>query len=347
MIHLLQDPNFLPTIFSPALAEALTGCGLKADFLSLGRRRTRGRVRNTILQCLYAASQTRLFVRKPLQNMSPGDIAVVYESATLASRWLDCGFQHALVRKRIRYLPVFPDAWPLTHSWLCGSCSRRIELSTAVACVTPELVSLFRDRFPGKNVVLMEEPVPTERFRPVWTASGIPVICWSGPPQKLKEATSLLPVLESVFRKVPFRLRIVSGSRKPEFPATPVPVEWMSFDETDYASRFSDVDIAFARYRDTPYGVCKGNYKIKTYMAAGCAVVTSPVGYNRDLIRPGETGLFAKTRDEWEQAFLRLLQIPDERLAMRKAARAEAVVRFSQEAIAKKYTGVLAPLGVE
>lgn len=350
MIHLVQDANFRPTIYSDALAGRMSERGAPTDFVALGRAWNPARYQRTIskrfLQGAYAALQTRLFARTALKSMKPGDVAVVYESAPLTSHWLDAGFQRALVRRGVRYVPVFPDAWPLSAEWLRRCCERRVALASAVGCVTPGLVELFRTTFPGKRVLLLEEPVPTDRFAPVRETDGPPVVCWSGPPHKIDEVVRMLPVLESVARRAPFRLRVVSGLSRPEL-RTSLPVEWMPFDESDYQTRFAGADVAFARYRSSPYDACKGNYKIKTYLAAGCAVITSPVGYNRELILPCETGLFAKTRDEWEQAFLRLLENPAERIAMRKAARAEAEKRFSFKAIARQYAGVFRSLSLE
>ena len=63
------------------------------------------------------------------------------------------------------------------------------------------------------------------------------------------------------------------------------------------------------------------------------------------MIQPGINGLFASAPDEWEAALLRLLRNPDERLAIRKAARESAVQRFSYGAIAKQYAATLRNLG--
>lgn len=187
----------------------------------------------------------------------------------------------------------------------------------------------------------MEEAIDTDSYRPDFAKDDRTLI-WSGPPEKQKEVLDSLPVLESVFRKEPFRLRIASGQARPTF-KTIIPVDWIPFSEPP-SKQFSGAAIAFARYADTPYGRCKGNYKIKTYLAAGCAIVSNPVGYNHELIQPGVNGLFANTPEEWEAAFLRLLRNPEERLAMRKASRELAIRRFSYAAIARQYADVLAPL---
>lgn len=350
MIHFIQDTNFRPSIYSQELSDALCGQGIKADFISLGCRWNSKRYQQTIsnhrFRNFYATLQTRLFARSVLSRMAPGDVVVLYESASLASHYLDSGFQKALVRKNIRYIPVFPDAWPIVDGWLSDCCFRRGRMATMIGCVTPNLVSLFKKMMPEKPVFLMEEPVQTESFAPDWSPkeNEPPIIVWSGPPNKQAEVRKMLPVLESVYRQCPFRLRIVSGNARLVLPTTTVPWEWMPFDETSYAFGFSGSDIAFARYADTPYDRCKGNYKIKTYLAAGCAIVSNPVGYNHELIKPGVNGLFANTQGEWEAAFLRLLRNPEERLAMRKASRELAVQRFSNSAIARQYANVLDPL---
>lgn len=350
MIHLVQDANFQPTIYSPDLATAIANCGMPSDFVPLGRRWNPHCCRTATaipkLQDLYAILQTRPFARKALRHMAAGDIAVVYESAPLTSHWLDGWFQRALVRKGVRYLPVFPDAWPVTDGCLRPCCHRRIALATAVGCVTPGLVDLFRSIFPDKRVVLLEEPLPSGRFSPNWSEKGCPTVCWSGPPTKIDEVVRMLPVLESVARASAFRLRIVSGTERPAL-ETDLPFEWMPFDDNDYRSGFEGADIAFAHYDDSPFGACKGNYKVKNYMAAGCAIVTSPVGYNLELIQPGVNGLFANTPEEWRTAFLRLLRNPKERLNMRKAARESAVRRFAHPAIARQYAGILRQLAAE
>ncbi len=190
----------------------------------------------------------------------------------------------------------------------------------------------------------MEEAIDTNAFQPDFSTND-PVVVWSGPPHKIRETTSLLPVLESIHKIVPFKLRIVSGTKPPSFKAT-FPVEWVPFCGSVDGTAFRGATIAFARYANNEYFRCKGNYKIKTYLAAGCAVVTSPIGYNLDMIHPGVNGFFASTPEEWEAAFLQLLRDPVKRLAMRKVARETAIRRFSYDAVARQYARVLSENGL-
>ena len=350
MIHLCREPNFPLEIISPSLAEQMSEHGCSTCMSVIGRdgafQLMRSFLPRTFSQSVFSFLQTHFLCTDALSRVHRGDLVMVYETASIANRFADAAFQRAAVRKGAAYIPIFPDAWPLVKGWLSDCCRRRVELATVVGCVTPSLVDLFRKLFPDKRIVLFEESVPTDAFTPDWNEPDTPVVCWSGPPSKIGEVEKEIPVLEHIYHSHPFILRIISGCSPPRF-QTDIQIDWRPFSKNAYGQDFIGASIAFARYGDSPYNRCKGNYKIKTYMAAGCAIVTSPVGYNLDLIRPGETGLFAKTRDEWEQAFLRLLENPAERIAMRKAARAEAEKRFSFKAIARQYAGVFRSLSLE
>src|SRR5690606_34218117 len=96
-----------------------------------------------------------------------------------------------------------------------------------------------------------------------------------------------------------------------------------------------------AYYRDFPYGQCKGNYKVKTYMAAGKAIVTSPIGYNLNLIQHGENGLLASSPEEWEDALVKLLSDPAYAGRLGRVARKSACERYSYDALAPVYIETL------
>ena len=350
MIHICREPDFPLEIISTTLAEKMSALEHPTCMSVIGRdgafQLTRFFLPSTFYHPVFSYLQTHFLCTDALSNIHRGDLVMVYETASIASRFADAAFQRAVVRRGAAYIPIFPDAWPLVKGWLFDCCRRRVELATTVGCVTPALADLFRKFFPNKRVELFEEAVPTDAFTPDWIEPDVPVVCWSGPPSKIGEVEKTIPILERVHRFHPFVLRVISGCSKPRL-HTDIKVDWRPFSKTAYGRDFRGASIAFARYADSPYNRCKGNYKIKTYMAAGCAIVTSPVGYNLDLIRPGETGLFAASRKEWEAAFLRLLENADERLALRKAARAEAVKRFSETAIARQYAGVFRSFSLE
>lgn len=350
MIYLCVEPSLSYPLFSDALAVELTKLGHESLFVRIGEKRVESLARQffsfsrRLAHDIPAYLTTNLMSRSFLRKLQRGDVVIVYESFGLVSGWSDGWFHREVKRKGAKLVSLMQDAWPTVN---CPAhrkaCALRLSTADMVGAVTPNLKDLLQNFAPRTKVVLMEEAVNVDLFSPNFFINE-PVVIWSGPPSKQSEIAGLVPVLESVYEKRRFRLRIASGVSRPKI-TTSIPIDWISFIDS-YTDQFRGASIAFACYKDTAYDRCKGNYKIKTYLAAGCAIVSNPVGYNHELIRPGINGLFANTPEEWEAAFLRLLKNPDERLAMRKASRELAVKRFSYEAIAQQYAGVLSSLRV-
>jgi glycosyltransferase involved in cell wall biosynthesis len=76
---------------------------------------------------------------------------------------------------------------------------------------------------------------------------------------------------------------------------------------------------------DTEYNRAKESYKLKEYMAAGLAVVASPVGHNANTITHGEDGFLAETQEEWAAALLELIDDVEMRARMGAMARKRAL----------------------
>jgi glycosyltransferase involved in cell wall biosynthesis len=72
------------------------------------------------------------------------------------------------------------------------------------------------------------------------------------------------------------------------------------------------------------------------FMAAGLPVIANPVGANREMVVPGETGFLASTPDEWAVAIQRLAVDPELRARMgaagrRRVEREYSVARWSED----------------
>ena len=348
MLFFCLEPKSRLALFSDRFASEFIHFGLPASFRRTGSvllsRIVSRWIPGTAGHWLASSINSRLFCNRFFSEVSADDTVVLYATLGDLSDTSENCLLAKIKQKGAKLIVLMQDAWPIAsplHKSICRTC---IRYADAIGCVTPNLVSLFIDHYPQSVVFLMEEAIDVNAFHPSFSRNE-PTIVWSGPPHKTQEVYRMIPVLESVFEKKYFRLRIVSGTKPPAIESK-IPVDWIPFSE-DYQMAFQPASIAFAQYQDTPYGRCKGNYKIKTYLAAGCSIVTNPVGYNFELVKSGINGLFAETPEEWEAAFLRLLRNPEERLAMRKASRELAVRRFSYSAIARQYAGVLRRLGVE
>jgi glycosyltransferase involved in cell wall biosynthesis len=84
-------------------------------------------------------------------------------------------------------------------------------------------------------------------------------------------------------------------------------------------------DVGVMPLPDDDWARGKCGLKLLQFMAAGRAVVASPVGLNRELIRDGENGLLAADRQDWIAALRRLHRDPE--LARRLGRAGQQTVR--------------------
>lgn len=89
---------------------------------------------------------------------------------------------------------------------------------------------------------------------------------------------------------------------------------------------------------------CRGkcSFKIIQYMATGCPVVASNVGFNKDVVLQEETGLLVGA--DWAEALEFLVTNPDVREKYAARARASVVQRFDIGRISQSYEQILSEL---
>jgi glycosyltransferase involved in cell wall biosynthesis len=93
---------------------------------------------------------------------------------------------------------------------------------------------------------------------------------------------------------------------------------------------------------DGPFERGKCGYKLVQYMASGLPVVASPVGVNKDIVRPGWNGFLCETSEQWEEVLSRLISDAALRQKMGRNGAALARSHFSIEETASQYKGVIA-----
>ncbi|MBS3975504.1 MAG: glycosyltransferase family 4 protein [Syntrophomonadaceae bacterium] len=74
----------------------------------------------------------------------------------------------------------------------------------------------------------------------------------------------------------------------------------------DYLQELQQIDIGVMPLLDNVAGKGKCACKALQYMAAGIPAVVSPVGLNREVIKEGVTGFFARDAKEWYVKLMRL-----------------------------------------
>jgi glycosyltransferase involved in cell wall biosynthesis len=242
-----------------------------------------------------------------------------------------CEFEHALLRRGCRYVFNLLDDW-FSVPELRAAALERLRIAHLVIVPTDALKARVLDQASGRMVEVFEEPVDTERLYPSRTRPEGNVVVWAGNPHNFREIQELDDVLRDCHKEVPLLLRVVGGTRRPNLRLS-VPWEYRPYSLERERAGFEGASAAIAPLRASAYATCKGAYKIKTYFAMGIPVLASDVGYQSVLVRHGETGFLANTNDDWRAGLLTLLANRERAERMGRAARDEAVARFSHSVV--------------
>jgi glycosyltransferase involved in cell wall biosynthesis len=151
---------------------------------------------------------------------------------------------------------------------------------------------------------------------------------WTGTAASFVYLERLRAPLQAVGATVDLRLRIVSGATTP-FALGAVPVERVPWNLETEVTDLHDFDIAVLPLDDDEFERSKFPFKLLQYMAAGLAIVASPVGIVPALIEDGVSGLLATTAADWAQAFRRLAGDAELRRRLGAAAQRRAEAAFS------------------
>lgn len=276
---------------------------------------------------LIASSSLKALLRK----VRGGDMVWV-NGLTNVQADTQCRFEHQIKAKGAQYIFWLEDDL-LSVSYFEESVRVRIDLADAVAVVTPQLQSRVLRDYPHKKVILVEEPIDPQRTGQIIhpKAGELPVVAWTG-----RENLFRLPIvagmLTRVYEKVPFKLRIVCGQKRPKFDF-PISWEWKPYRQQQEARSFDGTLVGIATLEKRSYDESKGNYKVKTYMAMGLCPVVTRFGYNRNLIEHGKNGFLADTEDEWVEILTDLLRHPEKAIQIGLNARLFIKETYTHEKI--------------
>jgi glycosyltransferase involved in cell wall biosynthesis len=287
---------------------------------------------------LFAKYLAPVFAAKALSSLSRGDIAWILGPAVPRR---PCPREEMQLKNRgIRYVFHIMDDWFSTPH-LREATLARGKLADLIVVPTPDLLNKVSSELPGIRVACLEEPVDTDRIQPVRSAAldGAPTIVWTGNAANTRFLGVVAPVLGELYKKHAFKLRIISG-RKPECHFG-CPSEWLPYNYANESRLLEGALIGLSPLEDTTYNRSKGIFKVKTYMAAGIAVVGSDVGYQKHLVTQGSTGFLCRTQDDWLKYLTALLQEPEFARTMGHHAREEALLRFSHHAVADQWVAAV------
>ena len=238
-----------------------------------------------------------------------------------------------------KYVLNFDDAVELRYARLPGLRHKFRELVRGAAGVIVANAALHA-RFAPFNANVLDLPTvppplppdfppePAARFTLVWIGTPVTFAYLRERSEALKQAAQVTDL----------ELLIVGGTA----PLPGVRCEVIPWSEEAELAALRRAHAGIMPLPDTPFARGKSAYKLLRYLQCGLPAVASPVGENRRVLRPGETGFFAETDAEWTAAVSQLAD-PARRDAMRAAIR-DAAEKYTLKAAANRLTAFLSVL---
>jgi hypothetical protein len=192
-----------------------------------------------------------------------------------------------------------------------------LERADAVIVSTVEL----DEALPGRSADVVLPTIPDVNAYPtaVQDATGPLRLGWIGSPGNLTYLEPLREVLTRLSREGIARLQVVSAG------PWSGPAGFTAWSRVSEAASVASFEVGIMPLPDSPYTRAKAGFKLLQYMAAGCAVIASPVGVNRALVEDAGAGLLATTPDQWEESIRELAADPERRREL--GAQAQRFVR--------------------
>ena len=139
--------------------------------------------------------------------------------------------------------------------------------------------------------------------------------------------------------KIPFKL-LVMGDVSFNIEGLDVEaIPWSVENEIPTLQRF-DIGL-YPLPMDNKWVLGKSGLKALQYMAVGLPVVATAIGANYRIIENGKTGYLVKTKDEWIERLLLLMNDPELRKNIGNAARQNVEEYYSIHANAPIYLSII------
>jgi len=182
-----------------------------------------------------------------------------------------------------------------------------LERADTVIVSTPELDASL----PGRRADVILPTIPNVAAYPLARHDREPPLRlgWIGSSGNVRYLDPLASVLGRLERAGVARLQVISSA--PWWG----PSSFRRWERAQEQIAVADLEVGLMPLPDDPYTRAKAGFKLLQYMAAGCAVIASPVGVSRRLVEESGAGLLASAPAEWEQAVRALASDPAARAA--------------------------------
>jgi hypothetical protein len=169
-----------------------------------------------------------------------------------------------------------------------------LERADAVIVSTAEL----DEALPGRRADVVLPTIPDVSAYPtaVQEDAGPLRLGWIGSSGNLAYLEPLREVLGRLSHDGVAQLQVISAA------PWSGPASFRQWSRESEANAVAGFEVGIMPLPDSPYTRAKAGFKLLQYMAAGCAVIASPVGINAELVERSGAGLLASSPEEWETA---------------------------------------------
>jgi glycosyltransferase involved in cell wall biosynthesis len=309
------------------------------------------RLRIEALRDLLAARGVHLQVevrpRKLLARRRLWRSAALFDSVILQRKLLD---RADMVRLRRYAKKIFYDVDDavMYHNRQVGAVSRwrnwkRFKATArrvdVVVAGNEYLAEIFRKHGAPSATVLPTMVDPSHYRVKLAAPTNSPALVWIGSKSTLPYLAQLKATLKQAAQGIP-GLRLITIADQ-TLDKSPVPTEHISWSVSTEADALIRGDIGIAPMPEDRWTLGKCGFKILQYMAAGLPVIASPIGANREIVVPGQTGLLAEDAEEWLTAINALCGDAKLREQMGTAGRRRVEEHFSLERAADAWVKLL------
>lgn len=180
-----------------------------------------------------------------------------------------------------------------------------------------------------RQVEILPTVVDTTAHRPSpANASNELTIGWTGSHSTLHYLKPLLSVLKELESDYEFTFLVIAN-KDPQLPLQQY--RFIPWSKTSEVTDLQQIDIGVMPLEDNEWSQGKCGFKLIQYLSLGIPAVASPVGVNAEIVLHEQTGLLAKTQEEWKQALVQLIESPQLRKSYGIAGRKLIGNRFSVE----------------
>ena len=313
--------NYLPSLKRAGI-DVTVAPQLDNDYL---RRRFADKPRNSL-------AMLKAYGRRLRQILTARQYDLVWIEKE-ALPWMPANLERIFIGNRPIIID-FDDAWYLRYSqhrnplvrYFLGDKFEQLLGNAAMITTGSARLTKWAEALATEHVVQIPSTVDTDKYSVRPLPEQPFTIGWIGTPSNVRYLTMISEALHHVQRVHGARVRLI-GAADAKLPG--VEVEFIPWHEDVEAEKLGDCHVGIAPLANGPWEQGKCGYKVIQYMAAGRPVVASPVGENRHIIVPGETGFFANGTEEWISALTCLAVERERNQRMGFAARKRAEEMYS------------------